>query len=128
METVLLVVHLLLAVALIGVILLQRSEGGGLGIGGGGGSSAGAGFGGMMSARGTANFLTRTTAILAASFMATSLLLAIIASDGQDTDFLDQIEGAEVFNDIRTDDPAAIEPPEDTEPAVDAGPEVPLSE
>ena len=70
METVVLVVHLILAVALVGVVLLQRSEGGGLGIGGGGG---------LMSVRGTANLLTRVTGILAAGFFMTSLTLAIIS-------------------------------------------------
>lgn len=73
MITVLLVVHILVAIALIVVVLLQRSEGGGLGIGSSGG------MGGFMTARGTANLLTRTTAILAALFMALSLLLAIMA-------------------------------------------------
>lgn len=72
METVILVIHLLLALALVGVILVQRSEGGGLGIGGGT-------MGGMMTARGSANLLTRTTAILAACFMTTSIILAILA-------------------------------------------------
>jgi preprotein translocase subunit SecG len=74
MSTILLIVHLLLALALVGVILLQRSEGGALGIGGGG-------MGGLMSGRSSANLLTRTTAVLAASFIATSMLLAIIASN-----------------------------------------------
>jgi preprotein translocase subunit SecG len=73
MDTVLLVIHLFLALALIGVVLLQRSEGGGLGIGSSGG------MGSFMSVRGTANLLTRTTAILAAAFMATSLALALLA-------------------------------------------------
>jgi preprotein translocase subunit SecG len=73
MEAVILVIHLLIATALVGVVLIQRSEGGGLGIGGGGSS------GGFMSARGTANLLTRTTAILAAAFMVTSLVLAVLA-------------------------------------------------
>ena len=72
MEAVVLIVHLLIAIALIGVVLIQKSEGGGLGIGGGGG-------GGMMSARGTANLLTRTTGVLAGCFMLTSLVLAIMA-------------------------------------------------
>src|SRR5689334_1329913 len=72
MEAVVLIVHLLIAIALIGVVLVQKSEGGGLGIGGGGG-------GGMMTARGTANLLTRTTAVLAGCFMLTSLVLAIMA-------------------------------------------------
>ena len=128
METIVLVIHLLIAVALIGMILLQRSEGGGLGIGGG--SSAGGGLGGMMSARGTANLLTRTTAILAAGFMCTSLLLAIFASNHTDTNFLDQIEGAEVFNDIRTDQGAeeGSEAPEAAAPQEPAEPQVPIAE
>ena len=78
MQTTLLVIHLLIALALVGAILMQRSEGGALGIGGSGGG--GSGGGGLFSARGTANALTRTTAILAACFMTTSLLLAILAS------------------------------------------------
>jgi preprotein translocase subunit SecG len=76
MIQVLLTVHLMVAIALVITVLLQRSEGGGLGIGGGGGGGGGGGF---MSARGAANMLTRTTAILAACFMGTSLLLAILA-------------------------------------------------
>ncbi len=75
MTTILLMIHLLLALALVGVVLIQRSEGGGLGIGGGGG-----GMGGLMSGRGTANLLTRTTAILAACFMASSMLLAYMSA------------------------------------------------
>ncbi|MEO0392174.1 MAG: preprotein translocase subunit SecG [Pseudomonadota bacterium] len=130
METILLVIHLLLAVSLIGVILLQRSEGGGLGIGGGGGSGAGGGFGGMMSARGAANLLTRTTAVLAAAFMTTSLLLAIIATGGPSgDDFLDQIEGAEVFNDTRLDGvQEPVVPDADAAPEEPAEPQVPLAE
>jgi len=77
METILLVVHLMLAIALIITVLLQHSEGGGLGIGGGGG------VGGLVSVRGTTNFLTRATAVLAALFMTTSLTLAIMASQGK---------------------------------------------
>ena len=64
METVILVIHLLIALALIGVVLLQRSEGGALGIGGGGGG----GSGNLFSARGVGNALTRTTAYLAVAF------------------------------------------------------------
>jgi preprotein translocase subunit SecG len=79
MTTVLLVIHLMLALAMIGTVLLQRSEGGGLGIGGGGGSGGGS-MGGLLSGRGTANLLTRTTAILAAGFMLTSLALTILAA------------------------------------------------
>lgn len=77
MEKILLVVHLIIAMAMIGVILIQRSEGGGLGMGGGGSG----GMGQFMSVRGTANMLTRATAILAACFITTSLALAILASN-----------------------------------------------
>ena len=73
MQTVLLVVHLIVALGLIGVVLLQRSEGGALGIGGGGG---------FLSSRGSANVLTRTTAILAGAFFLTSLMLSILAGWG----------------------------------------------
>jgi preprotein translocase subunit SecG len=70
MQHVVIVIHLMLVLALIGVVLLQRSEGGGLGIGGGGG---------FMTSRGTANVLTRATAILAGLFFLTSLALSILA-------------------------------------------------
>ncbi len=73
MQSVLIVIHLLVAMALIGVVLLQRSEGGALGIGGGGGG--GAGFGSLFSPRGAASTLTRTTAILAFLFLVTSMSL-----------------------------------------------------
>jgi preprotein translocase subunit SecG len=72
MQTVIIVIHLMVVAAMIGAVLLQKSEGGGLGIGGGGG-------GGFLSSRGTANVLTRTTAILAMTFFATSLVLSILA-------------------------------------------------
>lgn len=71
MQTVIIMVHLMIVLALIGFVLLQRSEGGGLGSG-----SSGSSF---MSSRGTANVLTRTTAFLAIAFFATSLILSIIA-------------------------------------------------
>jgi preprotein translocase subunit SecG len=72
MRTVLISILLIVVTAMIGVILLQKSEGGGLGIGGGGG-------GGFLSSRGTANVLTRSTAILALSFFVISLLLSALA-------------------------------------------------
>lgn len=74
MESVILVIHLILALAIIGLVLLQRSEGGGLGIGGGGG-----GLGGFASARGTANALTKMTALCAFAFFITSLTLGVLA-------------------------------------------------
>jgi len=76
MTTVVIVIHLMLAVALIGVVLLQKSEGGGLGMGGGGMS-------GFMTGRSTANLLTRTTAVLAAGFFITSMALAYLAGNRQ---------------------------------------------
>jgi preprotein translocase subunit SecG len=75
MQTVLLVIHLIIALALIGVVLLQRSEGGALGIGGG----SGGGGGNLFSARGVGNVLTRTTAYLAVAFFATSIALTVLA-------------------------------------------------
>ena len=72
MTTVLLIIHLFVTLALIGVVLIQRSEGGGLGIG------SSQGMGSFMSGRGTANLLTRTTAILATAFMVLSLTLALM--------------------------------------------------
>ena len=70
------VIHLMIALALIGVILLQKSEGGALGMGGGGMS-------GFMTGRSTANLLTRTTAILAAAFFVTSIVLALLREPAQ---------------------------------------------
>lgn len=71
MENVVLVIHLVLALCLIGIVLLQRSEGGGLGMGGGGG---------VMSARGAATALGKATWILAIGFIATSMALTVIAA------------------------------------------------
>src|SRR5215211_87068 len=70
MQTVIIVIHLMVVVTMIGMVLLQRSEGGGLGIGGGGG---------FLTSRGTSNVLTKTTAGLAAVFFATSLVLSLLA-------------------------------------------------
>src|SRR5262245_45977913 len=75
MSAVLLVIHLLIAIALIVAVLLQRSEGGALGIGGGG-------AGALFSSRGTANVLTRSTAVLAVAFFITSISLTILARQG----------------------------------------------
>ena len=70
MQTVIVVIHLMVVATMIGVVLLQKSEGGGLGIGS---------TGGFLSSRGTSNVLTRTTAILAGVFFATSLVLSVLA-------------------------------------------------
>jgi preprotein translocase subunit SecG len=72
MTTVLLIIHLFVTLALIGVVLIQRSEGGGLGVG------TSQGMGSFMSGRGTANLLTRTTAILGTAFFVLSLALALL--------------------------------------------------
>ena len=71
MQSVLIVIHILIVIALVAVVLLQRSEGGALGTGGGTGN--------FMTGRGQANALSRATAVLAALFFATSLLMSIIA-------------------------------------------------
>jgi preprotein translocase subunit SecG len=71
MQSVVIIIHLMIVLAMIGVVLLQKSEGGGLGMGSGGG--------GFMTNRGAANVLTRATAFLAAAFFLTSLLLSVIA-------------------------------------------------
>jgi len=77
MQTVLLVIHLIVAMALIGTVMLQRSEGGALGMGG-----SNSGGGNLFSARGVGNALTRTTAILAACFFLTSISLTLLALHG----------------------------------------------
>ena len=83
MQEVILIVHLMLAVAIVIVVLLQRSEGGALGIGGGGG--------GFISGRSASSLLTKTTAVLAGLFMTTSLVLTLLAGrTGTPTSVLDQ--------------------------------------
>ena len=109
MQTVILVIHLLLALGMIAVILVQRSEGGGLGIGGSGGGGGGGNFG-VMSSRSAANLLTRTTAILAGAFMITSLALALLSNTHTlPTSILDQ----------------APAPATEQQPAEDTGPAAP---
>ena len=85
MTTILLTIHIIIALALVATVLLQRNEGGGLGIGGSSG-------GGFMTARGTANLLTRITAILAALFFATSIGLAILeGARSEQTSIVDEV-------------------------------------
>ena len=116
MLNVLLVVHLMLALAMIGVVLLQRSEGGGLGIGGGGGGGGGGGMSGFLTGRGTANLLTRTTAILAACFMASSILLSILSGQGQEgRSLIDELPVTGAPAGPATDVPV---PPSPAEPSV----------
>lgn len=87
MEAVFLVIHVLVAVALIGIVLIQRSSSDGFGLGSGSGSN-------FMSGRQTANLLTRTTAILATVFIVNSLWLGILAANKADLSLADQIEKA----------------------------------
>jgi preprotein translocase subunit SecG len=110
MTTILLIVHVLIAVALVITVLLQRSEGGALGIGG---NPAG----GLMTSRGAGNLLTRTTAILAAVFMVTSIVLAIIAGAGSSSRSL--------FDNPPPPEP--VQQQEQQQPAAPTQPSVPLS-
>jgi preprotein translocase subunit SecG len=123
METVLIVIHLMIVLALVGVVLLQRSEGGGLGIGGGSG---------FMTARGAANALTRATAILAAAFFVTSLGLTLIARYGeQPMDILDRLPagqqqgegtgGGGVLDQLGGSDTPAVPAPAPAGPQVPSG-------
>jgi preprotein translocase subunit SecG len=124
MTQVVLIIHLLLALALVGVVLIQRSEGGALGMGGGGGG------GGLMSARGQANLLTRTTAILAGAFMVTSVVLALLSGhrSGNSSSIIDGIAVPAASAPATPVDGAAA--PATSEPAAPAtgAPAVPLSQ
>ena len=109
MQEVLLVVHLMLAIAIVITVLLQRSEGGALGMGGGSGGGGGGG-GGLMTGREAANLLPRSTAVLAACFFATSLTLTIMATGSSERkSILEQSETGSSTN----------------QPVVPAGPTVP---
>jgi preprotein translocase subunit SecG len=114
MENVVLIVHLILALALIGAVLLQRSEGGGLGLGGGGG-------GGLVSSRAAATALGKVTWLIAIAFIVTSLSLTIIAAQ--------KSSGSSVLDQIGIDAPARSSGGEATVPTGDALlPPVPGSE
>lgn len=118
MESVILLIHLILAVAIICLVLLQRSEGGGLGIGGGGG-----GMGAFASAQSTASILSRTTAVCAACFFVTSLTLGILAGGhSKGTSLADSLDEAPASIAVEE----TIETPiEDPEPSI---PSAPVSE
>ena len=122
MSVVILVIHLMVAIALVASVLLQRSEGGALGIGGGGG-------GGFMSGRGAANVLTRTTTILAFAFFATSITLTLLARNAE--------APSSIFDGVSTTQqsgaPSGGSKPADILPNIGApktpsGPEVPVSQ
>ena len=101
MTTIILVIHLLIAVALVIAVLLQRSEGGGLGIGGGNN---------FMSARGTADLLTRATTFLAIAFFCTSILLAILAGYGKKT--------ASIIDEVSQESSSEVDNSKDLQPSV----------
>jgi preprotein translocase subunit SecG len=111
------VIHVMLAIALIGIVLIQKSEGGGLGIGGGGGMS------GFMTGRGQANLLTRTTAILIGGLMLSSIVLAVLhGQTGRSAkSILEQMP-------VGTESPAApVTPATPKVPTAPAPPSVPLA-
>lgn len=110
METIVLVIHLILALAIIGLVLIQRSSGGGLGMGGGAGEFA--------TARSTANALTKLTTWFAIAFFATSLTLAWLAGHGGQKGVLDSLDDQIVIDDTVQD----IAPQIDTQPE----PEIPV--
>ncbi|MBE3640464.1 preprotein translocase subunit SecG [Mangrovicoccus algicola] len=113
MQNVILIVHLILALCLIGAVLLQRSEGGGLGIGGGGG-------GGVMSSRGAASALAKVTWGFAAAFIATSITLTIIAAQtSSGSSVLDRLQDAPLT--------APAETGTDAQPALPGGDLLPPS-
>ena len=89
MVTFILIIHIILALSIICAVLLQKSEGGGLGIGGSGGAG-----GGFMTARGTANLLTKITAFLGACFFLTSILLALLSSSNNTSSIAIEVEKA----------------------------------
>ena len=95
MQTILLILHVLFALAIVGLVLLQRAEGGGLGLGGGGNMQ------GLMSARGTASMMTRATAIAAALFFVSSLALSILVAGYGD--------GGSIVDDMEVQEPASGE-------------------
>jgi len=102
MENILLVIHLILAFALIGIVLLQRSEGGGLGIGGGGG-------GGVMSGRSAASALSKVTWALAVAFFITSISLTAIAANRAAGDSVIERLGTDTSTSDEAPAPAGLE-------------------
>ena len=121
MQNVVLIIHLILALCLIGAVLLQRSEGGALGIGGGGG--------GLVSQRGVATALSKITWVLAVGFLCTSILLTILASSGGTGSILDRFQsepdGTIPLPELLTTDPTGgdLLPPAETVPAAPAATE-----
>ncbi len=105
MESVILVIHLFLALAIIGLVLIQRSEGGGLGIGG----DSGGGMGGFATAQGAATMLSKITGACAAGFFITSLILGVLAGgQNKDVGLIDAVSKAAISEDVETDVAAPV--------------------
>jgi preprotein translocase subunit SecG len=122
MMTVLLVLHLIVTLALIGVVLLQRSEGGGLGIG------SSQGMGSFMTGRGTANLLTRSTGILATLFMVLALAMALLGrGQAQRGSILDLPPGPAIPAQPTSQLPPVTTNPAPVAPAAPAQPGVPTN-
>lgn len=120
MDSVVLVIHLFLALAIIGLVLLQRSEGGGLGIGGGGG-----GLGNVASAKSMGNLLTRATTICAIAFFCTSMTLGVLAGKqtNQSQGILESLEVPAVEQGVD-----GITPDAPVDDVIPETPQVPISE
>lgn len=122
MDTVLLVIHLLVAVALIFVVLMQRTAQDGGGLMGGGGT-----MGGLFTSRGSANLLTRTTAILATAFIALSLILGVMAAQKHKGSLVDQLVKEAVDQTNTPEAPAPADAAPKAEEKAPAEPQVPVS-
>ena len=120
MEAILLVVHVVIAIALIGVVLIQRSDQDGFGLGSGSGSN-------FMTGRQSANLLTRSTAVLAGLFMLNSMVLTILAAERSDLDIVDRIEAARSAPDVPTNTTSDDDNDEALPDGTDALPEVPAA-
>lgn len=111
MTTLILLIHFFLSAGLIGLILMQRSEGGALGMGGG--------PGGLMSGRGAASLLTRSTSILAAGFFITSILLTVVSNRGAPTSVLDRVSSPTQSQETAPGDSGVLADGEDAETPVE---------
>ena len=122
MIQVVLVIHMILAISIIGLVLIQRSEGGGLGIGGGGG------LGGLASPQSTANVLTKATGICAALFFVTSMTLAVL-SEGKNTgSIVDHLDKVSISQEASKEEAKEAKEPAAKEEAADKAPSVPVAE
>lgn len=116
MTTVLLIIQLMISIVLIGLILIQRSEGGALGIGGGGGG------GGLMSGRSSANAVTKATTILGTAFIINCLLLSVAFSVENRGQGVTDVDETEIGMDINLDSVNNNIPSGDETPAIDMAP------